>query len=819
MAHDTTKSSNITFDSINYGVQQGTFSGQQTNLTNLILLGGKASSPLPPSAIIPFGQDRDFVEREVLKDLLQRANEPGARMGLVGLGGIGKTQVAIEYAYRIQKERPKPWVFWVHASSESRFRESYRSIAQRLQLPGWQEPKADILGMVHNWLSDENNGRWTMVVDNADDEKIIFEQRSGEIDPEAPTMGRAGRSLAEYLPMSPKGSIVLTTRNRKVAEGLIDCANILDLGPMDIDEAVDLLLKKLKKLEGGCAPNDLVDLARQLDCIPLALSQAAAYVNQRAPRVTLSKYLTDIRRSDDGRAQLLLDDPRNPRRDGQHSNSIMTTWYVSFEYIRQAHNSAARLLSLMSLFDREGIPDHLLKGRYLETSRQSGMDFENDITTLRDYSLIGVGTSEQFEMHRLVQFSTKTWLEIRGELEWWQGRYVEILDEAFPSGEYGTWSVCQALFPHVQMLMSDSYRINEERYRRKRAAVLYRGARYAWDNGQYRVVEVMARASLAEREVVLGKDNLQTLDSVFLVACGLRGQGKFHQAQEMHQRALMGREMIPGLEHPDTLQSMSKLAGVLLDQGDDKQAEEIHRRTLVVSEKVLGEDHPDTLISRQSLGAVLSHQGTYAEAEETLRRALVGFEKVLGVDHPDTWTCAQNLGAVLLHQGKYAEAEETFRRALVGLEKVLVVDHPDILNTLQGLGVLLSKQDKYAEAEETLRRSLVGLEKVLGVDHPNTLETIHSLGYVLAAQQKRHEALKLYNRAVDGFTKVLGTGHPRTQDCQGLRTWLLEEMDHGHNMNRLGRSLALLMGKGRDKSQRNGDESLRHKLRNMLRLT
>ncbi|KAK5553028.1 hypothetical protein LTR46_009104 [Exophiala xenobiotica] len=793
MAHDTTKSSNTTFaGSMNYGLQHGIFSGQQTNH---IYTGGKASSPPPPSAIIPFRRDRDFVERDVLKDLWKRAIKPGARVGLVGLGGIGKTQVAIEYAYRIQEEDPKPWVFWVHASSASRFEESYRSIAQRLQLPGWQEPKADILRMVHNWLSDEHNGRWTLVVDNADDEKVVFEQRSGEIDPEAPTMGRAGRSLAGYLPTSPKGSIVLTTRNRKVAEGLIEYAeDILDLGPMNIDEAVGLLSKRLKKLGGGCTRDDLVDLARQLDCMPLAVSHAAAYLNQRAPRVTLSRYLTEIMKSDDARTQLLLANIRNPRRDGQDSNSIITTWYVSFEHIRQKRKSAARLLQLMSLFDRESIPDHLLKGRY----RQSDMDFEDDITTLKDYSLIGVGTSEQFEMHRLVQFSMKTWLEIRGKLEWWQGQYVDILDEAFPSGDYETWSVCQALFPHVQMLMS--YRINEKRYRRKRANVFERGAWYALENGQYRVAEVMARASLAEREVVLGKENQQTLHSVSLVARGLLEQGKFEQAQEMCQRALTGTEMILGPEHPDTLQSMIKLAAALFMNGDEKQAEEILRRTLVVSEKVLGVDHPDTLRSMQRLGGLLSDQGKYVEAEELLRRALVRYEKVLGGDHPDTLMCVQNLGIILSDQGKNAEAEEILRRSLVGHEKVLGVDHPHTLISVRNLGVILSDQGKYEEAEETIRRALVGLEKVLSVDHPDTLETVYRLGFVLAAQQKRHEALKLYDRAVDGFTKAFGTGHRWTQICQGGRALLLEEMDHGHDLNRLGRSSALIMAKGRDKS-------------------
>lgn len=355
------------------------------------------------------------------------------------------TQVVVEYAYRIQNESPKPWVFWVHASSAGRFEEGYKSIAQRLQLAGWQEPEADILGIVHNWLSDENNGRWTMVVDNVDDGNVMFKPQSGEIDPEAPAMAFTQRPLADYLPSSRNGSIVITTRNREVAERLIDYPeDILDLGPMEVDEAVVLLTKKLMKTEGDRLRDDLVDLARQLDCMPLAMSQAAAYVNQRAPRMTLSRYLEVLRGSDDGRSQLLQTAIPDRRRDGQALNSIITTWYLSFDHVRRTRESAARLLSLMCLFDRAGIPDDLLRGRYLEGSsdepnvvpadQQSEVDFENDITTLRAYSLIGVGTSDQlFEMHRLVQFTTKKWLEVRGELEPWKKRYVTILDQTFPS--------------------------------------------------------------------------------------------------------------------------------------------------------------------------------------------------------------------------------------------------------------------------------------------------------------------------------------------------------------------------------------------------
>src|SRR5690348_11232575 len=112
--------------------------------------------------------------------------------------------------------------------------------------------------------------------------------------------------------------------------------------------------------------NDTVDLVQQLDYMPLAITQAAAYISQRAPRVTVSTYLETFKKSDDDRAQLLQIYIRDLWRDGQASNSIVATWQISFEHIRQTRDSAARLLALMSLFDREAIPDHLLRGRYME---------------------------------------------------------------------------------------------------------------------------------------------------------------------------------------------------------------------------------------------------------------------------------------------------------------------------------------------------------------------------------------------------------------------------------------------------------------------
>ncbi|KAI1608989.1 hypothetical protein EDD36DRAFT_446781 [Exophiala viscosa] len=663
--------------------------------------------------------------------------------------------------------------------------------------------------MVHNWLSDENNGRWTMVVDNADDEQVMLNSRKSETDSEASATVLSDRSLADYLPSSSNGSVVITTRNRKVAEGLIEYAeDILDLGPMDVDVAVVFLTKKLKKLEGMCSRDDLTDLARQVDCMPLAMSQAAAYLNQRAPRMSLSKYLWELRSSDEGRARLLQADIRDPRRDGKSSNSIMTTWYVSYEHIQHTHNSAARLLSLMSLFDREGIPDHLLRRQYLDKwpsenedkdqtrERQSEMDFEDDVATLRMYSLIGTGINEQlFEMHRLVQFSVRKWLEIRDELKWWQRRYVDVLEQRFPFGDYENWSTCQALFPHVQMLIS--YSTNEASFRQKRAVLLYRAAQYATDHGLYGIAEMMAGISVAEREVVLGKDGTRTLSSMNILASVWWHQGKYKQAEEMHRQALTEREKLLGVNHESTFMSMNELALVLGSQGKYEQSEPMFRRVLAGLEKVLGADHLRTLTAMNNLGVVLEKQGKYEQAEEMHRRALTEGEKVLGVDHPHTLICLNNLGVVLRKQGKYKQAEEMHRRTLTGGEKILGTDNPATLTVMNNLGLVLTRQGKDEQAEEMHRRTLAGREKVLGIDDPATLKSLDNLATVVGRQGEYEQAEEMYRRALVGKEKVLGVEHLATLKTVSNLAWILllqnrhEESDEMIRRTLVGREKVL----------------------------
>ncbi|KUJ07385.1 uncharacterized protein LY89DRAFT_365096 [Mollisia scopiformis] len=668
------------------------------------------SSRPTPSLRIPFRRDQDFVDCDILPEISQKCSLAASRVALVGLGGVGKSQLAIEYSYRIREESPETWVFWVHAGTRARFEEGYKAIAEIARVDGLDKPSVDILQLVSNWLCDEVNGQWVMIVDNADDPNVLFKQ--------ATDYGSAtvARSLSDFLPQSPNGSIVLTSRSRDVAFKFTGRnSDIVTVGPMNEAHALALLHKKL---EGHLDMTDAAELVQTLEYMPLAITQAAAYISQRAPRINISKYLHDFRGSDKNRASLLQKDAGDIRRDSTASNSIIATWQISFEYIRKERLSAARLLSLMSLFDRQGIPEALLLQNYQDNGDVKA-NFEDDLSTLTNYSLVTMNVEgDEFEMHRLVQFSTKKWLELHEELENWKEKYIDIMGNAFPIGRYENRRVCGKLFPHAQMVLL--FCPTNEVYLAQWASILFNAAWYSSEIGSYNTAEEMDRRALEGREKVLGKEHPNTLTSVSNLASVLQNQGKYEQAEEMNRRALEGHEKVLGKEHPDTLTSVSILASVLQYQGKYEQAEEMNRRALEGYEKVLGKEHPNTLTSVSNLALVLQYQGKYEQAEEMNRRALEGYEKVLGKEHPNTLTSVSNLALVLQHQGKYEQAEEMNRRALEGYEKVLGKEHPSTLTSVYCLAYLFHQRDEFENASILYQRAYIGYQKVLGPDHPTT---------------------------------------------------------------------------------------------------
>jgi hypothetical protein len=344
-----------------------------------------------------------------------------------------KSQLAIEYSYRVRCQSPETWVFWIQASNAARFEQSFREIADHVKIPSRKDPKANIFKIVYDWLRDEKNGKWLLILDNADDTRWLLEAHvtTGAV----PVSGFQERPLWEYLPQIQHGSALVMTRSRAAAVQLVEERDIIAVEPMDEVHAIALLQRKLGTQSDG---EDTIELVAMLDFMPLAIVQAAAYIGQRASRCSIRQYIKKFQKTDRSKTSLLTHKAGHFRRDQDARNSIIITWQISFDYILQERPSAADLLSLISSFDRQGIPEGLLrnggesrsrhenlkssggnnKGHENEeresepTESESNDKFEDDILMLRNYSLIFANTDKTFGMHRLVQLATRTWLEV-----------------------------------------------------------------------------------------------------------------------------------------------------------------------------------------------------------------------------------------------------------------------------------------------------------------------------------------------------------------------------------------------------------------------
>ena len=209
---------------------------------------------------------------------------------------------------------------------------------------------------------------------------------------------------------------------------------------MDGDEAKQLLRTKI--LAGLSTESDLEELVRELGYLPLAITQAAAYISARATRMTVFKYLTLYRHDEANQSRLLDEESGDLRRDPGVPNSVIRTWQISFDQIKRTRPRSTELLSFMAMLDRQGIPESLLSA-----ADQNPLDFENALSPLDEFALIIVEKGgKSFEMHRLVQLATRKWLKRHMEIHRWQEEATNVLSKAFPSGDYRNWRTCETLY-------------------------------------------------------------------------------------------------------------------------------------------------------------------------------------------------------------------------------------------------------------------------------------------------------------------------------------------------------------------------------------
>jgi tetratricopeptide (TPR) repeat protein len=672
-------------------------------------------------------------------------------MTIYGLGGCGKSALALEFAYRALARDARHLVFWVPAISQESFELAYRDIGIRLRIPGITDDNADFKQLVEKILSSDSTGHWLMIVDNADDPGVLMGGAGGH-----PGSAR----LHDCLPYSNGGKILFTTRSRKAAGDLTQ-SSVLELNDMSKAEARQLLARRISKpalLDDGKAIDKLLEL---LTYLPLAIVQAAAFINNND--ISVSGYISLFRKAGT-EAELFGEHFEDPSRYREMESTIAKTWHISFDQIQRQDSLAAGYLSFMACIDRINIPQSLLP------PGASPLQQAKAIGSLKGYAFIAerqqVPMQRQggklFDIHRLVHMASIWWLKEHGEWAACVGKAADRLVEVVPHGGHQNKEEWTAYLPHALHVAAYHDTLDEV----VRALLLDQIGRCQSTLGQYSAAETTHRQALLLRKKSLGKEHDQTLTSMNQVGVALKDQGKYEAAEAMHRQTLARREKVLGPEHPDTLTSMSNLAGVLDSQGKYEESESMNRQTLARREKVLGPEHPDTLTSMSNLALVLKRQGKYEEAESMNGQTLARREKVLGPDHPSTLTSMSNLALVLDSQGKYEEAESMNRQTLARREKVLGPEHPDTLTSMSNLAGVLDSQGKYEEAESMNRQTLARREKVLGPEHPSTLTSVYCLAHLLANRHRYDESLVMYERACTAYGTVLGKDHPTTRACR-----------------------------------------------------
>jgi tetratricopeptide (TPR) repeat protein len=550
---------------------------------------------------------------------------------------------------------------------------------------------------VHDWLHDGKKGKWILILDNIDDARFLLDVQLGIQGQTGGSENRSSKSLREYIPQSPNGSILITSRSREVALKLVEPSDIIAVEPMDEVHALSLFEKKLGKQDKS---QNVAELAVALEFMPLAMAQAAAFISQRAPRCSVQQYLEEFRKSDRKKTSLLDYEGGQLRRDREAKNSIIITWQISFDHMLETRPSAADLLSLMSFFDRQGIPEALLRSRTERRNSQQDQRgnndseededsksqcsvsdrFEDDILALRNYSFIFVNAdSTTFEMHGLVQLATRKWLDVNGRLERWKLQYIKNLYAVFPTGAPENWSKCQALFPHAQSVV-----------------------------GQ----KPVARSSLREWAGILHN-----------AAWYIGAKGNYIEAESLSQKATRTLKRVLGGEHPDTLTSMANLAATYMYQGRWKEAEELQAKELEISRRLLGAEHPDSLISIANLASTYMYQGRWKEAEELEVQVMETRKRVLSVEHPDTLISMANLASTYSNTGRWKEAEELEVPVMKTRKRVIGVEHPSTLTSMNNLAFIWKEQGRVSEAIKLMKECAQLRTLVLGADHPYTLSS------------------------------------------------------------------------------------------------
>ena len=619
----------------------------------------QGSAPRFPGALpgiwnVPHLRNPNFTGREdlltQLRDKLGSGEHAAVTQAISGLGGVGKTQLAIEYAYRHTADYELVW--WVHSEDPATLASDYARLATALGLPEKDaQRQEEAVEAVRRWL--ERHAGWLLVFDNVP----------------------GSEDVRDYLPRGSTGHVTITSRNP--AWGGV--ASPLSVQVWEREESVDFLLRRT----GQDVRDTAGKVADAVGGLPLALEQAAAYMDET--KCSISHYLDLLKEHE---PDLLARGSESQ----DYPHTVATTWGLSFEQAKEVCAAAADLLNLCAFLGPDDIPlDIIREGaehlpERLAEAAGDDLAWDDAIAALRRYSLLEL-SGDGLTVHRLVQAVTQDRLSEEERREW-AGAAVALVNGAFP-GDVQTnvdaWPLCSRLVPHALAASAHAEELSVGQGAAGR--LLNQSGTYLQGRAQFPEAKAAFERALQIAES-FGLDDPRVAASLGNLGLVLQDLGDLAGAQAHFERALRLAEAAYGPDHPDVATLVNNLGSVLRAQGDLEGARAHYERALRMGETAYGPVHPKVAIRVNNLGGVLRAQGDLPRARAHFERALRIDELAYGRDHPEVATDVTNLGLLLEQEGDLAGARAAFQRALSIRRRVLADDHPATIRSRKSLEAL-----------------------------------------------------------------------------------------------------------------------------------
>lgn len=641
-----------------------------------------------------------------------------------GMGGIGKTRLVVEYAWRRASEYTA--LLFVGADSPGALQRNLAALGAQaiLDLPEQRETdEGKQCDAAVAWLRQHSG--WLLILDNIDSEG-------------------AAVAVEALLPQLAGGHALLTSRLANWSGSIAS----LPLDVLSSEAATEFLLVRTegKRRKHADDPAEARTLVEELGNLALALEQAGAYIAKR--RLSFTGYLQEWQEQRD--KVLAWYDPRLM----QYPRSVAVTWQTSFERLGEP---ARRLLQRLAWLAPAPIPESLIDVPVPELDAPVADPFAA-LVELESYTLITrADDTPTFSVHRLVQEVTRrnqredpAHAALAEALRWIHAGFVGNPRDA------RAWAVLGPLAPHARAVAVHAEAAGiayPTAWLLNRIAVLF------LEKAQYAEAEPLMVKALAVNESYLGADDPEVAIDINNLAQLLQTTNRLSEAEPLMRRALAIDEASFGTDHPRVAIRLNNLAGLLQTIDRLAEAERLMRRALAIDEASFGTDHPTVAIRLSNLAGLLQATDRLAEAEPLMRRTLAIDEARFGADHPTVGLRLNNLAQLLMAANRLAEAEPLMRRALAIDEANFGADHPTVAVRLNNLGQLLQNTNRQPEAEPLMRRALAIDEASFGANHPNVARDLNNLALLLQATNRFLEAEPLMRRALSIDEKSFGADH------------------------------------------------------------